>query len=229
MPDAGTVTVDGHDLRTVTLDSYRSQLGVVLQSRRRVGGHRQRRSIRGHSTRSGRLSPGQPGRTNPVPLETASPRRPVDSPTIRGFSMSTFSYLLTRELSIHARSGVRTPMAHRTPVGRGMKFLVARFIVHPGRAIADYPELQAGSHVHLELDPEHLEHRTFTRSDPIHVFVRLDQRKVLNSRCLRLRHIHQLALTYLVYPGATTSDRTLPGSGTFSSHEPTEHRPGTAQ
>ena len=39
VPDAGTVTVDGHDLRTVTLDSYRSQLGVVLQSRRRVGGH----------------------------------------------------------------------------------------------------------------------------------------------------------------------------------------------
>ncbi len=42
--------------------------------------------------------------------------------------------------------------------------------------------------------------------DPIHVFVRLDshERKVLNSRPFqRLRHIHQLALTYLVYPGAT--------------------------
>ena len=42
--------------------------------------------------------------------------------------------------------------------------------------------------------------------DPIHVFVRLDsdERKVLNSRCFqRLRHIHQLALTYLVYPGAS--------------------------
>ena len=42
--------------------------------------------------------------------------------------------------------------------------------------------------------------------DPIHVFVRLDsdERKVLNSRFFqRLRHIHQLALTYLVYPGAT--------------------------
>ena len=42
--------------------------------------------------------------------------------------------------------------------------------------------------------------------DPIHVFVRLDsdERKVLNSRCFqRLRHIHQLALTNLVYPGAT--------------------------
>ena len=42
--------------------------------------------------------------------------------------------------------------------------------------------------------------------DPIHVFVRLtsDERKVLNSRPFqRLRHIHQLGLTYLVYPGAT--------------------------
>lgn len=42
--------------------------------------------------------------------------------------------------------------------------------------------------------------------DPIHVFVRLDsqERKVLNSRPLqRLRHIHQLALTHLLYPGAT--------------------------
>ena len=42
--------------------------------------------------------------------------------------------------------------------------------------------------------------------DPVHVFVRLDsdERKVLNSRPFqRLRHIHQLALTYLVYPGAT--------------------------
>src|SRR5437764_15218593 len=42
--------------------------------------------------------------------------------------------------------------------------------------------------------------------DPIHVFIRLDsdERKVLDSRPFqRLRHIHQLALTYLVYPGAT--------------------------
>lgn len=42
--------------------------------------------------------------------------------------------------------------------------------------------------------------------DPIHVFVRLDsdERRVLASPPLqRLRHIHQLALTYLVYPGAT--------------------------
>ena len=42
--------------------------------------------------------------------------------------------------------------------------------------------------------------------DPIHVFVRLDsdERKILNSRPFqRLRHIHQLAMIYLVYPGAT--------------------------
>lgn len=42
--------------------------------------------------------------------------------------------------------------------------------------------------------------------DPIHAFVRLDsdERKVLNSAPYqRLRDIHQLALTYLVYPGAT--------------------------
>jgi HD superfamily phosphohydrolase len=42
--------------------------------------------------------------------------------------------------------------------------------------------------------------------DPIHVFVRLDsqEREVLNSRPVqRLRNIHQLAMTYEVYPGAT--------------------------
>ena len=42
--------------------------------------------------------------------------------------------------------------------------------------------------------------------DAVHVFVRLDshERKVLDSRPFqRLRHIHQLALTSLVYPGAT--------------------------
>lgn len=42
--------------------------------------------------------------------------------------------------------------------------------------------------------------------DPIHVFVRMDshERKVLDSRPFqRLRHIHQLALSHLVYPGAT--------------------------
>jgi HD superfamily phosphohydrolase len=42
--------------------------------------------------------------------------------------------------------------------------------------------------------------------DPIHVFIRLDseERKALNSRPVqRLRYIHQLALTHLVYPAAT--------------------------
>ena len=42
--------------------------------------------------------------------------------------------------------------------------------------------------------------------DPIHVFIRLntDERRVIDSAPFqRLRHIHQLALSYLVYPGAT--------------------------
>ena len=42
--------------------------------------------------------------------------------------------------------------------------------------------------------------------DPIHVFVRLssDERKLVDSLPFqRLRYIHQLATTYLVYPGAT--------------------------
>lgn len=42
--------------------------------------------------------------------------------------------------------------------------------------------------------------------DPIHGFIRVNsqERKVLDSRPFqRLRHIHQLAMTYLVYPGAT--------------------------
>lgn len=42
--------------------------------------------------------------------------------------------------------------------------------------------------------------------DPIHVFIHLDsyERKVLDSRPFqRLRNITQLALTYLLYPGAT--------------------------
>ena len=30
-PDSGKVTVDGHDLAKMTLDSYRKHLGVVLQ------------------------------------------------------------------------------------------------------------------------------------------------------------------------------------------------------
>ena len=42
--------------------------------------------------------------------------------------------------------------------------------------------------------------------DPIHVFIRLDsdERDVVDSpQFQRLRHIHQLAMSYLVYPGAT--------------------------
>ena len=42
--------------------------------------------------------------------------------------------------------------------------------------------------------------------DPVHEFIKLDsdERAVLDSPAVqRLRHIHQLALSYLVYPGAT--------------------------
>lgn len=42
--------------------------------------------------------------------------------------------------------------------------------------------------------------------DPIHGFIRIadDERRVIDSRPFqRLRHIHQLAMTYMVYPGAT--------------------------
>jgi len=42
--------------------------------------------------------------------------------------------------------------------------------------------------------------------DPIHGFIKLDsdERKIVNSRPFqRLRHVHQLAFTYLVYPGTT--------------------------
>jgi hypothetical protein len=42
--------------------------------------------------------------------------------------------------------------------------------------------------------------------DPIHTFisVRTDERKVIDSAPFqRLRHVHQLAMSYLVYPGAT--------------------------
>src|SRR5580693_2862906 len=44
--------------------------------------------------------------------------------------------------------------------------------------------------------------------DPIHTFVRLEtsERAVVNSPAYqRLRYIHQLAMTYLVYPGASHS------------------------
>ena len=42
--------------------------------------------------------------------------------------------------------------------------------------------------------------------DPIHIFIRLDntERQLLDSPPIqRLRHIHQLALSHLIYPGAT--------------------------
>ncbi len=42
--------------------------------------------------------------------------------------------------------------------------------------------------------------------DPIHTFIRLDsdERRVVDSEPVqRLRHVHQLAMSYLVYPGAT--------------------------
>src|SRR6059058_2083331 len=42
--------------------------------------------------------------------------------------------------------------------------------------------------------------------DPIHNFIRVEteERRILDSRPFqRLRYIHQLAMTYLVYPGAT--------------------------
>ena len=48
--------------------------------------------------------------------------------------------------------------------------------------------------------------RTHEFRDPVHVFIRLnsDERKVVDSEPFqRLRHVHQLAMTYLVYPGAT--------------------------
>jgi len=48
--------------------------------------------------------------------------------------------------------------------------------------------------------------RTHEIRDPIHTFVRVDsdERDVVDSPPLqRLRHIHQLAMSYLVYPGAT--------------------------
>jgi uncharacterized protein len=48
--------------------------------------------------------------------------------------------------------------------------------------------------------------RRFEIRDPVHTFIHLDEaeRLILDSRPFqRLRHIHQLAMTYLVYPGAS--------------------------
>jgi HD superfamily phosphohydrolase len=62
-----------------------------------------------------------------------------------------------------------------------------------------FPNRQA---VPTKLMPKHIHEIR----DPIHVFVRLDsdERRVLDSRPFqRLRHIHQLALTSMLYPAAT--------------------------
>lgn len=51
-----------------------------------------------------------------------------------------------------------------------------------------------------------MSNRTHEFRDPIHSFIKLDteERALVNSRPFqRLRYIHQLALSYLVYPGAT--------------------------
>lgn len=51
-----------------------------------------------------------------------------------------------------------------------------------------------------------MSNQTHEFRDPIHSFIKLDseERNLVNSRPFqRLRHIHQLALSYLVYPGAT--------------------------
>jgi HD superfamily phosphohydrolase len=48
--------------------------------------------------------------------------------------------------------------------------------------------------------------QTIQIRDPLHVFIKVsaEERPVLDCRAFqRLRHIHQLALSYLVYPGAT--------------------------
>ena len=71
--------------------------------------------------------------------------------------------------------------------------------------------------------------------DPIHVFVRFQphEERIIDSRAFqRLRNIHQLALTYLVYPGADAQEiRALPRcdggreSDLRRSHESAEYLP----
>jgi HD superfamily phosphohydrolase len=73
--------------------------------------------------------------------------------------------------------------------------LLAERTVVPVRAAADQAHAEGAMTKHLH-----------EIRDPIHVFVRLDsdERSVLDSRPFqRLRHIHQLALTYMLYPAAT--------------------------
>jgi uncharacterized protein len=68
--------------------------------------------------------------------------------------------------------------------------------------LPDYTSLWCAG---LGKTPNQMKH-THEFRDPIHNFisVRTDERKVIDSNPFqRLRHIHQLALTYLVYPGAT--------------------------
>src|SRR6266568_2263889 len=51
-----------------------------------------------------------------------------------------------------------------------------------------------------------LRKRTHEFRDPIHTFIKVDnrERQIIDSVPFqRLRNIHQLALTYLLYPGAT--------------------------
>jgi hypothetical protein len=48
--------------------------------------------------------------------------------------------------------------------------------------------------------------RTHEFRDPIHTFIKVDNRErqvIASAPFQRLRNIHQLALTYMVYPGAT--------------------------
>jgi uncharacterized protein len=69
------------------------------------------------------------------------------------------------------------------------------------RGISKYPQLL----IRLLKALDHVKHLHEFR-DPIHTFisVRTDERRVIDSMPFqRLRNIHQLAMTYLVYPGAT--------------------------
>ena len=57
-----------------------------------------------------------------------------------------------------------------------------------------------------QLSPKKILKHHHELRDPLHVFVHFDsdERRVIDSRPLqRLRYIHQLALSYLIYPGAT--------------------------
>jgi len=71
--------------------------------------------------------------------------------------------------------------------------------------MVEKPEL-AGIDSAEEYNLVYVSNRLHEVRDPIHGFIKLDseERKLVNSKPFqRLRHIHQLALTYLVYPSAT--------------------------